>query len=158
MSSAPDNVMTCSGCGASIYPEHIQRGLAMRMSGQLFCSYCMAEKHKAEQPAGDLVSLALVEESPASLERSGSLHGQTGLGMAVSTGNFKRQLNPADRVATRVRIFHSKMSDGAIRNMEQIINEWLDTDSQITIKYATSTVGIWEGKHAEPNLIVTVFY
>jgi hypothetical protein len=38
----------CQACGASVYPEHIDEGRAGRLSGQLLCTVCYAEK-KAEQ-------------------------------------------------------------------------------------------------------------
>jgi hypothetical protein len=38
------------------------------------------------------------------------------------------------------------------------INEWVDSDDGIEIKFATSTIGVVEGKHVDPHLIVTVFY
>ena len=60
--------------------------------------------------------------------------------------------------ATRVRVFHSKMSDAAIRHLEDAVNEWLDSDPQIEVKHITTTVGVWEGKHPDPNFILTVFY
>ena len=158
-----ENVLSCSTCGASVYPEHLQRGLAARVSGQLHCPCCLAEKKKTE-PSGDAeIPLQLVDEAEVSDRSHGtSLHGTHGLSLADSVARgsrqFRRPLNHSDDGATRVRIFHAKLSDGAIRNMEQLVNEWLDSDPEITIKFATTTVGTWEGKHIEPNLIVTIYY
>ena len=42
--------------------------------------------------------------------------------------------------------------------MDSMINEWTDKNPQIDIKFATSSIGIFEGKRMEPHLIVTVFY
>ena len=53
---------------------------------------------------------------------------------------------------------YAKLSDEAVRHMDQQINEWCERNPDVEIKFSTSTVGIWTGKHAEPNLIVTVFY
>ncbi|HOW69604.1 MAG TPA: hypothetical protein PKY77_03295 [Phycisphaerae bacterium] len=163
-----ENVLTCTSCGASVYPEHLQRGLAARVSGELFCPCCLAEKKKPEAAANADVPLQLVEESEVPERPSGqSSHGTTlhgthapGLADAVARGSrvFKRPLNQVEDGATRVRIFHAKLSDGAIRNMEQLVNEWLDSDPEVSIKFATTTVGTWEGKHIEPNLILTLYY
>ena len=60
--------------------------------------------------------------------------------------------------ATRMRIFHAKLSDGAVGHLDHQINDWLDQNPEIEIKFANTTVGVWEGKHAEPNLILTLFY
>lgn len=38
------------------------------------------------------------------------------------------------------------------------INEWLDANDKIVVKFATTTIGPFEGKHTEPNLIITAFY
>jgi len=42
--------------------------------------------------------------------------------------------------------------------MTTLMNDWLDTNPDIVIKFSTSTIGNFEGKHTEPNLIVTVYY
>lgn len=163
-----ENVLSCSSCGASVYPEHLQRGLAARVSGELHCPCCLAEKKKANAAADAEIPLQLVEESEVTDRSHGtslhgtSLHGTHGPSLTDSTARgtriYKRPLNRADDGATRVRIFHAKLSDGAIRNMEQLVNEWLDSDPEVSIKFATTTVGTWEGKHIEPNLILTLYY
>ena len=38
------------------------------------------------------------------------------------------------------------------------INEWLDDNDDVAVKFATTTIGMFEGKHTEPNMITTVFY
>ena len=42
--------------------------------------------------------------------------------------------------------------------MNRQINDWVDSSPDIAIKFAASTVGVFEGKKAEAALIVTVFY
>ncbi|MCH7808459.1 MAG: hypothetical protein IIB60_04485, partial [Planctomycetes bacterium] len=42
--------------------------------------------------------------------------------------------------------------------MSTQINEWIDGNDEIVIKFVTSGIGMFEGKHSEPNLIVTLFY
>jgi hypothetical protein len=74
------------------------------------------------------------------------------------TSHLKRQLLEAGKGATRCRTFHSKLNDPSLANMDERINEWVDSSDNMVIKFATTTVGIIEGKHAEPHLIVTVFY
>ena len=156
-------VQICAQCGASIYSEHIAQGLAKQVEGKFVCNYCLAEPVAAEAlaGAGDAESLTLVDETPAEdgKEKS-SAYGFSGTGVAlnqVSMG-YKRALNPSARVATRIRMFHARLSEGATRNMEDQVNGWLDANPDVTIKFAETTVGTWEGKHSEPNLILTVFY
>ncbi|MHC4093662.1 MAG: hypothetical protein ACYSVY_25895, partial [Planctomycetota bacterium] len=71
---------------------------------------------------------------------------------------YTRRLNPTVQTATRCRTFHTKLNDSAVAFMNDQINTWVDTNPDISIKFATSAIGIFEGKHSDPNLIVTVFY
>ena len=68
-----------------------------------------------------------------------------------------RPLNLTGQGATRTRTFHSKLNDAAMALMDQSINEWVD-NAGIEIKCVSSCVGIFEGKKAEANLLVTVCY
>ena len=60
--------------------------------------------------------------------------------------------------ACRTRIFHSRLSENAMEYMEDSINEWLDENPDIEIKFSNSTVGVVEGKKSESHIIVTVWY
>ena len=71
---------------------------------------------------------------------------------------FNRPLDPDTSHATRCRMFHAKLSDGAIDYLNGQINEWLDQNADISIKFANSTIGPFEGKHTEPNIIMSLFY
>jgi hypothetical protein len=70
----------------------------------------------------------------------------------------RRPPRPGATGGTRMRIFHARLSEGAVAHLDQQINDWLDQNPEIEVKFANSTVGTWEGKHAEPNLILTLFY
>jgi len=59
--------------------------------------------------------------------------------------------------ATRCRIFHSKIAAAPLENMEQAINEWLDSE-KIEVKNVGHVIGTMEGKRPEPNVIVMVWY
>lgn len=61
--------------------------------------------------------------------------------------------------ATRCRVFHSRLNDGAMSYMENQINEWADANPDIVIKFMSTTIGMFEGKQQrEPHIIITVFY
>jgi len=70
---------------------------------------------------------------------------------------FKRPLNIDGSGATRCKLFHSKISDGPLSHMQQMINEWLDSE-KVEVKFVTQSIGVMEGKHAEPNVIVLMWY
>ena len=80
MSTSPETeqVFVCAGCGASVYPEHLDRHLAGRWAGHLYCPCCLAEKKKVDaglplagEPA-TAVPLEGAEEAAAPVESSGA--------------------------------------------------------------------------------------
>jgi len=197
MGAAPvEPVRSCGGCGASIYQEHLDRGIAAYRAGKLLCRHCIAD---LERPAANPEEVAVTAAEPAA-GKSGAGLATAGAGVAaevaleslpldapheapaqrvsaVTVGpavaaaaaaakaqraaqerQYRRPLNPAGRGATRVRTFHSKLADGPMGHLDDIINSWLDEHPEVEIKFATTTVGVWEGKHAEPHYIVTVYY
>jgi hypothetical protein len=165
MSKKEEPTTTCAECGASIYKQHIESGIARYESGKLLCSHCVEEYEAAHDGASleeELDPIALDEESD--LSSTGTrIHGFTeatlGKRDARDDSQYKRPLNQTGTGATRCRLFHSKLSDGAVTFMADTINEWLDDHPDIFVKHITSTIGMFEGKvHQEPNLILTVFY
>ena len=93
------------------------------------------------------------EESKVSYVQS-SLTGGQG---ALDTSNLRRSLIEGTN-ATRCRTFHCKLSDAAMGYMNGQVNDWVDGMDGLEIKFASSTIGVVEGKHPEPHLILTVFY
>ncbi len=142
MAEVETDVLACSACGASIYPEHLDRGLAGRRSGKLLCMHCMQEASGGVSPAADAAASA--EPAPRAAPR-----GPT---------TFRRNLQPDAATATRCKTFHCKLTDASISHMDALINEWVDQHDDVVVKFATSTVGVVEGKHNDPHLIVTLFY
>ncbi|RMF85197.1 MAG: hypothetical protein D6744_01775, partial [Planctomycetota bacterium] len=80
-----------------------------------------------------------------------------GLGSHDTQHQYRRPLSRG-ATATRCRTFHCKLTDASIVHLNEQINEWADADDEIEIKFATSSVGVIEGKHNDPHLIITVFY
>jgi len=171
------DIESCDSCGASVYPEHLESGKAGVVSGELRCPHCLAEYKKThhtdeERVVGqstmkapgegeELETVAIIEDD----ESRSSHHVRTissdtlaGGAAAFDDGHFKRPLNSEAFGATRCRTFHAKLNDGAVAYMNNQVNEWSDANTDVTIKYATSTIGVWEGKKADPHLIVTIFY
>jgi hypothetical protein len=70
---------------------------------------------------------------------------------------LKRPMNLTGTGATRVRTFTSNLTEASIGHMDEVINRWLDA-SKAEVKFCSTTVGNFEGKHAEPKLIVTLWY
>ncbi len=165
-----EDFKTCTGCSATIYPEHVDGGLAGYHAGQLLCPHCFAEQQALADSAGGrndpaLASIALNEEATPEQLSATAIHGFSGADSLAGTGyapddetKFRRRLDPRAPFASRCRTFHSKLSDGAVTYMTELINAWADSNKDICIKFATSTIGIFEGKHSDPHLILTVYY
>jgi len=159
----------CGSCGASIYRQHIDSGIARYEGGRMLCSHCVVEYEQAhEGEKGEEYAPIEFddgdEEEELKVDLSQSrIHSASAATLGRAAGgwddtNFERQLDARAISATRCRTFHSKLSEAALSFMNTQINEWIDKSPGITVKFATSTIGTFEGKHAEPNLILTLFY
>jgi len=162
---AEEELKSCEVCGATIYPEHISSGKAAFLAGQLMCPVCLNEKKSAasSEPSADQQAeerVALVDEGELDSSRVIQAIGAGGMAAvgAFDDSKLTRALNKTEQGATRVRVFHTKMNDGAATFMTETINTWIDGNPDIEVKFVQSTVGVWEGKHAEPHLILTVWY
>ncbi|NOS99583.1 MAG: hypothetical protein HOP29_03045 [Phycisphaerales bacterium] len=170
-------VKPCEGCGASVYPEHVISEKAGLIDGRLLCTHCMTEykqKHHTDerrlpgQPSmrapgegAGLESLAVIDDE--SMAGSGNIRAISadtlaGAALHVDDSEYRRPLNPNAPAATRCRTFHAKLNDGAVAFMNRQVNDWADHNPDVTIKYAASTIGVWEGKKADPHMILTIFY
>lgn len=150
-----DAVMSCGSCGASIYREHIDRGLAGRWAGQVLCPHCLAEK-RGPMP-GEVEAKSDQADASAHPGRSSTYAGFAGL-TDLDSLPYQRPLLPAGHGASRMRIYHCKLSEGPLMQLNRQINEWLDAHPDIEVKFATSTIGTWEGRHAEQHIILTLYY
>ncbi|MFQ5807632.1 MAG: hypothetical protein ACE5I3_14395 [Phycisphaerae bacterium] len=174
MSGAQQGVKTCEKCGAAIRREQLLDHTAARYKGKLLCPQCVQEvrarimaARKAEesgespQAPADL-PIALVEDDEPRVVAgpSSQIHGFSG-SEVIARGlgrTYKRPLLKNTHSATRCRTFHCKMTDASFANLNEQINEWVDEHEDVEIKFALSNVGVVEGKHADPHLVITVFY
>lgn len=70
---------------------------------------------------------------------------------------WSRTPNTTRQGAIHVKTFQAKLTEDALKYMDQTINEWLDAHPQYEVKFACSTVGILTGKLKEPYLICQVW-
>lgn len=168
---AEEPTQQCHACGATIYQEHLDTGIAGYHQGALLCLHCRQEKLRGGgAPAAPveeaLETIALVDEDPAHAEHSAQSPppparksaGDTPHAVSALDAGLRRPIHSQGVHATRCRTFHAKLNDGAVAYMNRQINEWTDADENICIKFATSSIGVFEGKHSDPHLIMTVFY
>jgi hypothetical protein len=76
----------------------------------------------------------------------------------VRKSAWKRPLQQTGTGATRVRSFHGKYSEQGLEYLDNAINEWLDNNTDVEVKFVTSTVMTFEGKIREPALVLNVWY
>jgi hypothetical protein len=166
-----EELKACAECGATIYPEHLERHSADYLGGKLLCGFCLeARRGSGSAPAEDLLGaeMSLSEEAhaPAAASRGG-IDPKTGRprgpqiqlsGVVHKEPTYKRSLMTESPHATRCKTFHCKMSDAPIVHLNEQINEWVDAHPDVVIKFATQTVGVVEGKHNDPHLLITIFY
>ncbi len=100
--------------------------------------------------------IALVETETAGDGQSRIQAFSGSLGVVGKT-EYTRPLNLDGSGATRCKVYHSKIAEGPLAYMEKQINEWLDAN-EVEVKFVTQVVGVLEGKRAEANLIVTLWY
>jgi len=161
----------CEECGASIYKQHLDSGIARYEDGKMLCSHCVVEYEKSHDATSggqsddfEPIELEGFEDRAGDSDMSSStrIHSASTATLGTAHGwddsKYTRPVEPQTPTATRCRSFHSKLTDAALTFMDDQINDWLDSNDHISIKFATSTIGTFEGKHAEPNLIVTLFY
>ncbi len=72
--------------------------------------------------------------------------------------NYKRNLSTDSGTATRMRTFHARLSDNAMQYLDDQVNEWIDNNPEIFVKFSNITVGLVEGKKTESHLIISVWY
>lgn len=152
---AVEPTVSCEGCGATIFPEHLRNRLADRWAGKLLCPHCLSEKRAPSVPPPPPV--ALVPEA-ASAEPAAPARVPSAAPPVSRDPNWRRALGGEAGLATRSRTFHAKLSEAALSHLNLQINEWVDTHSDVQIKFATSSVGVFEGKHSEQHLVITIFY
>lgn len=157
----------CQKCGASVYRQHLDSGIARYEGGNLLCAHCVTEYERShdsvnggESQEFETISLDEADVVPVDLSQSRVMASSQTMGVAGAwdDSGLKRQVGGNAEGATRCRTFHSKLNENSLQFMNRQINEWVDKSENMAIKFATSTIGIFEGKHAEPNLILTIFY
>ena len=72
--------------------------------------------------------------------------------------NYKRKTNVTGNGICRLRTFHGRLSDEGLAFMDDKVNDWLDANPDIEVKFVTTSIGMYDGKIKEPALIVNVWY
>jgi hypothetical protein len=124
----------------------------------------MAEQHvnPADEEPLSLSSedepLGLVDSpAPTAMRPGGMKTFGGGVKASDQKVSLKRQTNADGTGATRCRVFNSKVTVAALQHMENQINEWME-GSTFEIKHVGHVIGTMEGKTAEQNMIVMVWF
>jgi hypothetical protein len=70
---------------------------------------------------------------------------------------WKRKPNTTGTGAIHVKSFHCKLNSESLDYLDRQINEWLDAHPQYEVKFVTTSIGEWQGKIKEPNMIMQVW-
>jgi len=115
-----------------------------------------------QAPAGGKLQPISLEDGPEDADQFTSSKIRTFESQSGLTGpaqhEFKRPLNTTGRGATRIRTFHTKLNDAAFRFLDGQINDWIDANPGVEIKFSNTTIGTVEGKRPEPQVIISVWY
>lgn len=116
--------------------------------------------HEGEKDIAD-ETLSLVDDNgeyKPGVNRIRSFSEGSTLGGHHNDASLNRPISGPDQPATRVRTFHGKLTEAGLAHMDDLVNEWLDSNPDIFIKQSTSTIGVFEGKSKEPHLVLTLMY
>jgi hypothetical protein len=72
--------------------------------------------------------------------------------------DWKRTPHKSGTGAIRVKSFHGKYSEQGLEYLDNAINEWLDANPEVEIKFVTPTVLQFEGKIRENALVLNLWY
>lgn len=118
----------------------------------------LADNRSAQAPPTGMEPLALVDDHPDEPSAASKIRAFGVADIDRSSTKWKRQPKGDGTGAIRVRSFHGKFSDQALGFMDSQINDWLDANPDIEIKFVTSSVGQFEGKIREPALVLNLWY
>lgn len=86
-----------------------------------------------------------------------ALEQKLGGGIGKVEDGWARQPSASGAGACHMKSFHCKLGGDSLEYLDKQINEWLDAHPNFEVKLVTTTVGEWQGKLREPNLIVQVW-
>ncbi len=116
-------------------------------------------KPAAGSPPGFQVEaepINLIADSEASPESK--IKALAGAAGSVRRDAFARKPTVNGTGACRIRSFHGRLSDQGLEYMDNQINEWLDHNPEVEVKFVTSVVGVFEGKMREPAVVLNLWY
>ncbi|HVT90346.1 MAG TPA: hypothetical protein VHD56_15950 [Tepidisphaeraceae bacterium] len=114
----------------------------------------------------DLEPVSLIEEHHIPNDRGGA-HPPPPPAKKISFGaeslgpkkhEWKRVPFKNGQGAIRVKSFHGKYSEQGLEYLDNAINEWLDANPDVEVKFVTPTVLQFEGKIRENALVLNVWY
>jgi len=113
---------------------------------------------KAHDPNTDPISLVDEGKAGGAAAPPSKIKAISGSGGMHTHAAYKRPPDVTGHGAVRVRSFHGRLSEEGMAFLDDKVNEWLDSHPEIEIKFATTTIGQFEGKIRELALIITVWY
>ncbi len=105
-------------------------------------------------PQHDTSSLSLVDDGPPAATTTGGevkskIRALNGGEVNFAKHDWKRKPHTELTGAVRMKSFHGRLSDNGLEYLDNAINDWLDANPDVEIKFVTSTVGLYDGKIKE---------
>lgn len=158
-------VLLCPKCVAEKRRQAMQQAQAAaqkKAPAQAAAGQSAGAPAKTAQPVDEAdIAISLVDDDEMATSESREIRSfsrASTLGGTRHDDRLKRPISGPRDAASRVRTFHAKLTDAGLANMDETVNEWLDSHPDIYIKTVTSSIGIFESKTKEPHLFVCVFY
>jgi hypothetical protein len=107
------------------------------------------------RPKDDLSSVSMIEEAPHATINKITAFGVKDMD---KEREFKRAANMTGTGAVHVKTFHGHLSDDGVRRLDDKINDWLEAHPTAEVKFATTTIGVWDGKTKDQAMIINVWY
>jgi hypothetical protein len=108
------------------------------------------------KPKDDFSPVGLVD-SPHPGKETASKIQVYGVG-AMTEREYHRHANMTGNGACHVKSFHGRLNEDGLQRIDDKINEFMEAHPELEIKFATTTIGIWDGKTKDPSMIINVWF
>jgi len=146
----------CSQCGEELEAPASMSGERLQCPS---CRYPEIIPEPEPEPEPIKLEFDVDEDETDTSDKSASKISFSVTGSEEQQYRFKRPMSKNQFGATRVKMFHARMSDSAMSYLEGKINEFIDENPDVEVKHTNIIVGeVEEKSRTVSHLIVTIWY